>query len=185
MWLTLARRIDALNAAVGRLVGGLLAVMVLVGAYNAIARTVQKDAGVLLTSNGLLELQWYLFGCVFLLGAAHTLRRDEHVRVDVLYGGLPVRGRAWLDLVGGLVLLIPFCVFGCVASWSFVADSIADREWSNDPGGLPRWPLKPVIPIGFALLGLQGVSEVIKRIAVLRGHAPKAVGLGAEGDHAR
>jgi TRAP-type mannitol/chloroaromatic compound transport system permease small subunit len=166
--------IDRLNRGLSRAVAWLLLVMVVVGAYNAVARYLERDLGLRLSSNALLELQWYLFGLAFLLGAPHALRRGDHVRVDVIYGGLPARGRLWIDLLGGILFLIPFCAFAVWISRGFVVDSWVGREMSNDPGGLPRWPLKPFIPLAFALLGLQGLSEVVKRIAVLRGLATAA-----------
>lgn len=175
--LRLAERIDRVNRVVARAVAWLLLLMVLVGAYNAVARYLERDAGLRLSSNALLELQWYLFSLVFLLGAPWALRRGDHVRVDVLYGGLPARGRHWIDLLGGLLFLIPFCAFAVWISYDFVADSWVEREMSNDPGGLPRWPLKPVVPLAFALILLQGVSEVVKRLAVLRGAPPHDAGL--------
>lgn len=170
-------RIDRLNRGIGRAAAWLLAVMVVVGACNALARSIESHFDVRLSSNAWIELQWYLFGVAFLLGAPWTLRRGEHVRVDVLQAGLPERGRWWTDLVGALVLLVPFCAFAVWASWDFVAESWRSREISSDPGGLPRYPLKAIIPIGFALLGLQGLSEAIKRAALLRGARPAAVGL--------
>lgn len=170
--LRLSAGIDACNRRLGRAVSWLLLVMVLVGAYNALARWLEGEGiGIRLSSNALLELQWYLFGLVVLLGAPHALRLGDHVRVDLIQGGLPQRGRWWLDLAGGVLFLIPFCLGTVWLSLDFVADSWEQREISNDPGGLPRWPLKPVVPISFALLALQGASECIKRAALLRGIA--------------
>ena len=169
--------IDRLDRRLARGVAWLLLVMVLVGAFNAVARYCERDLGLQLSSNAMLELQWYLFSLVFLLGAPHALRAGAHVRVDVLYGGLPARGRHWIDLCGTLLFLIPFCAFGIWASVAFVADSWAEWERSNDPGGLPRWPLKTVVPIAFALILLQGLSEAIKRLALLRGATAAEVGL--------
>lgn len=151
--------------------------MVLVGAFNAVARYLERDVGVQLSSNAYTELQWYLFSLVFLLGAPYTLRSDRHVRVDVLYGGHGPRARAWIDLVGGVLFLIPFCVAAIWFSTHFVAESWRVREYSNDPGGLARYPLKTVIPIAFGLIALQGLSEVIKRVAILRGATAEEVGL--------
>ena len=168
--LRFARLVDGVNRAAGRTVAWLTLAMVLVGAYNAVARYVERDMGLSLSSNAYLELQWYLFSLVFLLGAPYALRKGAHVRVDVLYGGHGVRGKAWIDLFGTILFLIPFCVFAIGISWEFVAESWAMREMSSDPGGLPRWVLKPVVPLAFALLALQGVSEAIKRVAVLAGH---------------
>lgn len=175
--LGLSRGIDRLNRGLGRGVAWLLVVMIAIGAFNAIARYSQRYTDVQLSSNAWLELQWYLFSLVFLLGAPWALRRGDHVRVDVLYGGLPERGRWWIDLVGGVVFLIPFCVFAIWISIDFVVDSWVEGEMSNDPGGLPRWPLKPVVPLAFGLILLQGVSEICKRIALLRGATPEQVGL--------
>lgn len=167
--LRFARAVDRLNRAFGRLVALLTGLMVLLGAFNAIARYFERDAGIRLSSNAFLEAQWYLFSLVFLLGAAHTLARNGHVRVDVVYGRLSPRVRAWIDLVGTLVFLLPFCVFALIASWPSIAHSWQVLEVSPDPGGLPRYPIKSAILVCFALLVLQGLSEVVKRIAWLRG----------------
>jgi len=169
--------IDALNRRLARVMGWALLGMVLVGAYNAVARTLERGLGLQLSSNAYIEAQWYLFSLVFLLGAPYALRSNAHVRVDVLYGNHPERWKAWTDLLGGLLFLIPFCVFAIWISWDFVGNSIAIAEVSPDPGGLPRWPLKLVVPIAFGLLGLQGLSEVVKRVAFLRGMSPEDLGL--------
>jgi TRAP-type mannitol/chloroaromatic compound transport system permease small subunit len=171
--------VDRLNHRISRAVSWSVLLMVLIGAYNAIARSLERRAGLPLSSNSLLELQWYLFGIGFLLAAPYALRRGDHVRVDVVYDGLPQRGRAWIDLLGTLLLLLPFCVFGVLLSLRFVSDSIAQNEWSNDPGGLPRWPIKLFVPIGFALLGLQGIASAIRNVAALR---VPATGGGASGE---
>ena len=175
--LRLSSAIDRWNRRLAGVVAWLTLAMVLVGAYNAVARYLERDLGLQLSSNAYLELQWYLFSLVFLLGAPYALRADAHVRVDVLYGGHSQRGKAWVDLVGGVLLLIPFCCFAIWISWDFVLDSWRIREQSSDPGGLPRWPLKIVVPVAFGLVALQGVSEVIKRIAILRGRSVEEVGL--------
>lgn len=177
MLLAMSLWIDRLNRRIARGVAWLLLVMVLVGAYNAIGRDWQRRFDVPLTSNGLLELQWYLFGLAFMLGAPYALRSGDHVRVDVIYGGLPARGRHWIDLCGALLFVIPFCLFSIWASLRFVADSWHDFETSSEPGGLPRWPLKPVVPLAFLLILVQGISEAIKRILLLRGATPADVGL--------
>lgn len=161
--------IDRLSDLAGRATLWLVGIMVLVGAFNAVARYLGRTTGTNLSSNAYLELQWYLFSVVFLLGGAYALRHDAHVRVDLLLGRLGERGRAWIDLAGGLVFLLPFCVFMLVVSWPSVAASWAVRETSPDPGGLPRYPIKAMILVGFALLLLQGIAEVAKRVAVLRG----------------
>lgn len=166
---SIVRAIDCLNDWVGRAVAWLVLAMVLLGAFNAVARYAGRWAGFNLSSNAYLELQWYLFSLVFLLGAAHTLRRDAHVRVDVLYGRLGLRGQAWIDIVGTLIFLIPFCCFVLWLSWPMVRNSWQVLEVSSDPGGLPRYPIKSVILVAFFLLLLQGVAEIARRIDRLSG----------------
>jgi TRAP-type mannitol/chloroaromatic compound transport system permease small subunit len=161
--------IDSLNEWTGRAVYWLALVMVGIGAFNAIARSLDKYTGLGLSSNSWLELQWYLFSLVFLLGAAYTLKHDDHVRVDVLYSNLSRTGRAWINILGTLLFLVPFCVLVLVMSWDFVVNSWATLEQSSDPGGLPRYPIKTVIPIALVLVLLQGVSLTIREVAVLRG----------------
>jgi TRAP-type mannitol/chloroaromatic compound transport system permease small subunit len=168
----LPRAIDRLNDLVGRAVLWLVAVMVAIGAYNAVARYLNRFTDANLASNAYLEAQWYLFSLVFLLGAAYALKEDAHVRVDVLYGRLGPRGRAWIDLLGTVLFLIPFCVLMLWVSWPSVAASWRVREVSPDPGGLPRYPIKAVVLVAFALLLLQGVSQLWKQVALLRGAAP-------------
>jgi TRAP-type mannitol/chloroaromatic compound transport system permease small subunit len=175
--LRLSRAIDALNRTVGRWVSWLTFAMVLVGAFNAVARYFDRAAGGGLSSNAYVELQWYLFSLVFLLGAPYALRADAHVRVDVLYGRLSARGKAWIDLVGGILFLIPFCLFALVVSWPSVRDSWSVREISPDPGGLARWPIKAAVLVAFGLLLLQGLSETIKRAALLRGAPEDELGI--------
>lgn len=168
-WLALARAIDRTNATIGRMVSWLGVVMVAIGAYNAVARYLGRFTGLHLSSNAYIELQWYLFSAIFLLGAAAALERNAHVRVDVIYGRLPARTRTWIDLLGTLLLLIPFCVLGVAVSWPAVAASWQILEISPDPGGLPRYPIKSLIPLAFALLIAQGISQAIHAIARLRG----------------
>jgi TRAP-type mannitol/chloroaromatic compound transport system permease small subunit len=163
------RVLDALSERTGSLVRWLTLLMVAVAAFNALARYGGRFIGVNLSSNAWLELQWYLFSVVFLLGAAPTLREDAHVRVDVLYGRLSGRARAWIDLIGSLVFLLPFSIFGLVISWPTVRNSWSILEGSSDPGGLPRYPIKTMILVGFALLLLQGIAETLRNVAILRG----------------
>ena len=158
---------DRINEYVGRGVYWLSLVMVLVGAYNAIARYFDRFTGWGLSSNMYIELQWYLFSILFLLGAAYTLKHDSHVRVDVLYGRLSARGKAWINLVGTLVFLFPFCLLVLITATPSVIESWSIREVSPDPGGLPRYPIKSVILIAFVLLILQGVFIVIRQLDVL------------------
>lgn len=168
----IAAAIDRLNDLIGRAILWLVGVMVLIGAYNAVARYLNRFTDTNLASNAYLEAQWYLFSLVFLLGAAYALKEDAHVRVDVLYGRLGPRGKAWIDLLGTILFLIPFSVIMLWVSWPSVAASWRVREVSPDPGGLPRYPIKAVILVAFALLLLQGVSQLLKQVALLRGAAP-------------
>lgn len=165
--LTLARAIDALNLCVGRTVSWLVLVAVLVSAGNALARY-----GFDLSSNAWLEIQWYLFSAIFLLGAGWTLLRNAHVRIDVLSSRASERTRAWIDILGGVLFLLPMAILILYFSWPMFVQSYVGHEISSDAGGLVRWPVKLLIPAGFALLALQGVSELIKRIAFLRGIDP-------------
>lgn len=168
-WLRFSRAVDRLNDRIGRVVGWLTLAMVLIGSYNTVVRYAGRYLGGNLSSNAYLEMQWYLFSLVFLLGGAYTFRRNAHVRVDLVYGRLSDRGRAWIDLVGTLTLLLPFTVFALWVSWPSVRNSWAVREVSSDPGGLARYPIKTVILVAFVLLILQGVSQVVRQVAILRG----------------
>jgi len=125
-----------------------------------------------MSSNGWLELQWYLFSAVFLLGAGYTLLCNEHVRIDVLFARFNPRNRAWVDLFGGIVFLLPIAIIIAALSWPVFVESYFRHEVSADAGGLLRWPAKLLIPVGFLLLALQGVSEIVKRAAFLRGLIP-------------
>ena len=122
------------------------------------------------SSNAWLELQWYMFAVVIMFGASYTFKRNEHVRVEILYLMLSERGQLWLDLIGTLFFLIPACLLLAYLSWPFFMQAYAVSEISSNAGGLVRWPIKFVIPAGFVMLALQGVSEVIKRIAALQGY---------------
>jgi len=161
-------KIDGFTNRLGGWVGWMTLLMVMVGAFNAVARYLGKWIGVHLSSNAYIEAQWYLFSLIFLLGAAHTLQRDQHVRVDVLYGRMSLKAKAWLDLVGSILFLVPFSLFGLFISWPAVRNSWAVYEVSPDPGGLARYPIKTVMLICFALLLLQAVSEILKRIQIIR-----------------
>ena len=169
--LRLSHAIDRLTGWIGRATGWLLLAMILVGALGAILRYVGRPLGLALALNAFSEAQWYLFSAVFLLGAAWTLRDDAHVRVDVLFGRLSPKKQATIDLAGTLLFLLPFCALMLWATLPAVAESWAVREGSPDPGGLPRYPIKALVPVAFVLLGLQGVSQAIKAIATLRGAA--------------
>lgn len=177
-WLRIARTIDRCTEYVGRGARWLILLMVLLGAYNAVARYIGPRLGLALSSNAYLELQWYLFSLAFLLAAAYALRHDRHVRVDVLYSRLSPRVRAWIDVIGIFVLLMPFAIVGLMVTWPSVRASWAILEGSPDPGGLPRFPIKTMILVGFTLVALQGLAEAIRRIAFLRGRIPDP---GADG----
>jgi len=171
-WLRLARGIDGTTTAVGTWFSWLSVVMVLLGAYNAVVRYLGRYLGTHLSSNAYIELQWYMFSLLFLMGAAYTLRQNRHVRVDVIYGRLRPRARAWIDLAGTVLFLIPFSVSAIVLTWPPVRNSWAVLEVSPDPGGLPRYPIKSMILVAFALLLLQGAAETIRAVAAIRGHGP-------------
>lgn len=162
--LKLSRLIDWLNERVAKAAFWLVLVMTLISAGNASYRFVFHDS-----SNGLLEIQWYLFAAVFLLCSPYTLQKNEHVRIDVLSGKLSPRGLAVIDIIGTLFFLLPMVVAVLWLSLPLVAESYRINEHSANAGGLIRWPVKILLPIGFTLLALQGVSELIKRIAFLAG----------------
>ncbi len=165
--LRLADGIDRFQERFGRVVVWLSLVMVLVGALNAVARYTDRFTGLGLSSNMWLELQWYLFSLLFLLGAASTLRQDAHVRVDVFYGRLSAKGQAWVNVLGTVFLMLPFCGLMLWTAWPAVANSWAVMEASPDPGGLPRYPIKTVIPVAFLLLALQGISLFARSLGVI------------------
>ncbi|HMO28715.1 TRAP transporter small permease subunit [Enterovirga sp.] len=162
--LRLSRGIDALTAFIGRTASWAILAAILVSAVNAIVR---KAFGV--SSNAWLELQWYLFGAVFMLCAPWTLAQNEHIRIDILSSRLPERARNIVEMFGHLVFLLPFALVMTYLSWPFFRSSFVSGEASSSPGGLLIWPAKALILAGFALLLLQWLSEVIKRIAVMRG----------------
>jgi TRAP-type mannitol/chloroaromatic compound transport system permease small subunit len=165
--LAISRVIDAVNTAVARVAMWLTLVAVLVSAVNAVIRKVFN-----VSSNGWLELQWYLFGAVFMLCAAYTLLKNEHIRIDVLASRWSKRTRDWIDVGGHALVLIPFCLLMIYDLWPFFWDSYRSGEVSNSPGGLIIWPAKGLILLGFMLLLAQGVSELIKRFAVIQGVIP-------------
>ncbi|QLQ03948.1 MAG: TRAP transporter small permease subunit [Thiobacillus sp.] len=163
--LALARAIDALTERIGRLVIWLVLVATLISAGNALARYLLGES-----SNAWLEIQWYLFGAMFLLAAGYTLKHNGHVRIDILYNRLSLRGQAWIDLAGGLLFLLPMAGLLMWLAWPMFHEAWVTHEMSPDAGGLVRWPVKLLLPVGFALLALQGIAEIIKRIGVLSGH---------------
>lgn len=160
----LSNLIDTLNERVGYLANWAVLLSCLISAGNAMVRYAFD-----ISSNAWLEAQWYLFASVVMLGAAYTFKKNEHVRVDILYTMLSDRGKLWLDLIGTVVFLIPVCVVITYMSWPIFTDSWFGDEMSSNAGGLIRWPFKILLPIGFALVTLQGLSEIIKRAAALHG----------------
>ncbi len=167
--LNIADAIDRFQDRIGKWLYWLTLSMVAIGAYNALVRYLDKYTGMTLSSNTYLELQWYMFSLLFLLGAAYTLKHDAHVRVDIFYSKLSTKGKAWVDLLGTVLILFPFCVLMLWASWPAVLNSWAVLEVSPDPGGLPRYPIKTAIPVGFLLVLVQGVSMFIRKLAIVMG----------------
>ena len=165
----LSRIIDAINERIGRFANGFVLLMVLVGVWNVIGRYIGRTVGQNLSSNALIETQWYLFDLVFLLGAAYSLNHNDHVRVDIFHRNWPPKRKALADLVGTVLFLIPFCIMVLIFSWEAIANSWAIREISPDPAGLPRYPIKAMIIISFVLLIFQGISEAIKNWAIFTG----------------
>ena len=165
--LALSRAIDAITERVGRFVYWLVLIVVLISAANAIVRKLFNYS-----SNAYLEIQWYLFSVIFLFGAGYTLLRNEHVRIDIITGRLSARAQNWIDVVGIVLFLWPMSFVIMWLSWPLFVDSLARHEVSSNAGGLLIWPARLMMPIGFALLIMQSVSELIKRIAFLRGRIP-------------
>ena len=176
--LAVATAIDRVNGAIGRWVSWLILVAVLVSATNAIIRKTLNAS-----SNAWLELQWYLFGAAFLLAAAHTLKENEHIRIDIVYGALPRRAQHWIDLLGHLLFLMPFSILMLWLLVPYVGRSMCLpyfipegrfclREMSTNAGGLVIWPAKALLLGGFLLLTIQGVSEIIKKVAIMTGALP-------------
>ncbi|OWJ78946.1 TRAP transporter small permease subunit [Haematobacter genomosp. 1] len=162
--LALSGLIDRINEFFGRIGEYLVLLCALVSAFNALIRYTFH-----ISSNGWLEIQWYMFAFIVLLGASYTLKKNEHVRVDLIYGAISDRARLWVDLFGIIVFLLPFSIYCAWLNWPVFVLSWQQGEVSQNAGGLIRWPVKLMLTAGFALLALQGISELIKRIAALRG----------------
>ena len=169
--LKISRAIDWLNAQVGKVVIWLIFAATLISALNAVVRKVFNYS-----SNAYLEVQWYLFAWAFLVAAGYTLLHREHVRIDVLNSRLPKKAQVWIDIVGFALFLTPLCIMVLYMGVPMVIEKYQSGEISGNPGGLIRWPVWLALPIGFALLMLQGWSELIKRIAFLRGQGPDPMG---------
>ena len=165
--LTLSRAIDALNERIGRAVTWLVLAAVVISAVNAIVRKAFD-----MSSNAFLEVQWYLFSAVFLLCSAWTLLRNEHIRIDVVNGKFSRRTQTWIDVFGTVFFLLPMVCLILYESWPWFLRAFASGEISSSAGGLILWPAKILVPTGFTLLFLQGISELVKRVAFLRGRGP-------------
>jgi TRAP-type mannitol/chloroaromatic compound transport system permease small subunit len=160
--LALSRVIDWANKQIAIVANCLVLLACLISAGNAASRYLFSES-----SNGWLEIQWYMFAGMVLLGAPYTLRMNEHVRVDLLYGMMSTRTRIWIDIIGGVLFLLPICIILTYFTWPWFVDSWVQHEESSNAGGLIRWPVKLLMPVGFALMTLQGISEIIKRVAAL------------------
>lgn len=169
--LKLSRAIDWLNAQVGKAVIWLIFAATVISALNAVVRKVFNYS-----SNGFLEVQWYLFAWSFLVAAGYTLLHREHVRIDVVNSRLSKRTQVWIDIIGFAFFLTPLCLVAIDLTIPMLAEKYQSAEMSGNPGGLIRWPVWLALPIGFVLLMLQGWSELIKRIAFLRGQGPDPMG---------
>jgi TRAP-type mannitol/chloroaromatic compound transport system permease small subunit len=165
--LGLSRLIDGLNDRIGKLVSWLVLAAVLVSAGNAVVRKVFDTS-----SNAFLEGQWYMFATLFLLSGAYTLLKQEHVRIDVIYLRFSRRTQVGIDIFGTVMFLLPMSLLMLYLCWPYFINAFTSGETSANAGGLIQWPVKMMMPAGFALLTLQGVSEIIKRIAWLKGMAP-------------
>lgn len=163
--LRLSQLIDVVNERVGRIANWLVLLACLISAGNAMSRYAFD-----LSSNAWLEVQWYMFALLVMLGASYTLQRNEHVRVDIVYLNLSERGQLWIDIIGTCLFLLPAMIILGWLSWPFFYQSFLVQEISGNAGGLVRWPIKFVLPAGFALLALQGISELIKRVGALNGY---------------
>ncbi len=168
--LSLSKYIDALNERIGLSISWALLLAVLICSGNAIVRYAFNTS-----SNAWLEIQWYLFGAIFLLAASYTLRRNEHVRIDVIVGRFSKRTQVWIDVFGFLFFLLPATLLILYFAVPFAMESVRNQEVSSNAGGLIVWPAKILIPIGFLLLTLQGVSELIKRVGFLMGQIDASV----------
>ncbi len=165
--LAISRLIDVLNTRVGKLSMWLVLIVVVISAGNAVMRY-----AINWSSNGLLEIQWYLFSAVFMLSAGYVLLKNEHIRIDVIAGRFSARTQNWIDVFGILVFLLPMALLTLYFSWPVFMNAWTTSELSPNPGGLIRWPVRLLMPVGFLLLTLQGLSELIKRLAFLSGHGP-------------
>lgn len=165
--LTLSRLIDALTERIGKLAMWFILATTMISAGNAIVRKIFDTS-----SNAFLEIQWYLFAAVFMLGSGYAFLRNAHVRIDFISSKFSARGRNWVDVFGIIVFVFPLCYMMATLGWPLFMNAYESGEMSSNAGGLIRWPVYALIPAGFALLALQSVSELIKRIAFLTGSGP-------------
>ncbi|MFM9880489.1 MAG: TRAP transporter small permease subunit [Burkholderiaceae bacterium] len=165
--LTFTHKMDWISHKLGSFIKWLVLAAVLISAGNAIVRKIFDTS-----SNALLEVQWYLFAAVFMLGAGYAFLKNVHVRIDFVSGRLSARTRNWIDIIGILVFLIPLCAIFIGLGWPLFARALASSEMSQNAGGLIRWPVYGLIPLGFFLLLMQSLSELVKRVAFLQGRIP-------------
>ena len=177
--LALSGLIDRLNTLIGKLAMWLILATTLISAGNAIVRKAFNSS-----SNALLEIQWYLFAAVFMLAAGYVLLKNAHVRIDFVASRLSARTRNWIDVIGIVAVLTPFCLICIYLSWPLVVNAWETGEMSSNAGGLIRWPVYLMMPAGFLLLLLQGLSELVKRVAFLRGMGPDALAHGESEEQA-
>jgi TRAP-type mannitol/chloroaromatic compound transport system permease small subunit len=166
-FLAFSRAMDKVSGAFGWVADWMVLLSCVISAGNATMRYALNYS-----SNAWLEVQWYLFAGIVMLGASYTLVRNEHVRVDLVYGSLGTRGKLWVDVFGIILFLLPAMALLAWMTWPFFLDAFIRNEQSSNAGGLVRWPVKLLLPLGFLLLTLQGLAELIKRIALLRGIQP-------------
>ena len=166
--LAFSRAVDAISTLFGKAAEWMVLAAAVISAGNAVSRYALSWS-----SNAWLEVQWYLFAGVVMLGASYTLNRNGHVRVDLIYGNISERARLWVDVLGIIFFLFPAMFLLVWMTWPFFMDSFVRNEGSQNAGGLIRWPVKLVLPLGFLLLAFQGASELIKRVALLRGIRPE------------
>jgi TRAP-type mannitol/chloroaromatic compound transport system permease small subunit len=186
-----SQQLDLLAEFNGWLSGWLIVLTIAVGFFNVVARYVGRMIGAQLTSNTLIELQWYLFSITFLLGFSYVLKHGANVRVDFLYANWDEKRKALVDFIGTVMFLIPFCILGLITSFNYALQSwgrLPDGSWgaaelSLDAGGLPRAPIKTVLVIGFFLLFLQAISQAIKYLAIFKGYTQVADQLRAEAEN--
>ncbi|HMJ42837.1 MAG TPA: TRAP transporter small permease subunit [Pseudolabrys sp.] len=160
--LAFSRAVDWFSTRLAVVANWLVLLAVVISAGNAASRYLFSES-----SNGWLEIQWYMFAGMVLLGAPYTLKMNEHVRVDLVYGMVSERTQIWIDIIGGVLFLLPICIILIYFTWPWFVDSWLQNEQSSNAGGLVRWPIKLLLPVGFCLMAIQGVSEIIKRIAAL------------------